>query len=122
MSCDDDASVIDSESQQSDNSLQQSPESSQATSLFLQAWQRRKIAELEGKLETLESGRAAKERYDRHFMHRVGFTQASVRQTNYYLAQGRGIRRVVALFDSIEDLVMENDRRYDDNEDAATIE
>ncbi|KAG2149441.1 hypothetical protein BD769DRAFT_1659001 [Suillus cothurnatus] len=105
MSCDDDASVIDSESQQSDNSLQQSPESSQATSLFLQAQQRRKIAELEGKLETLESGRAAKER-----------------QTNYYLAQGRGIRRVVALFDSIEDLVTENDRRYDDNEDAATID
>ncbi|KAG2089118.1 hypothetical protein BD769DRAFT_1396130 [Suillus cothurnatus] len=104
MSCDDDASVIDSESQQSDNSLQQSPESSQATSLFLQARQRRKIAELEGKLETLESGCAAKER-----------------QTNYYLAQGRGIRRVVALFDSIEDLVTENDRRYDNNEDAATI-
>ncbi|KAG2149439.1 hypothetical protein BD769DRAFT_1381251 [Suillus cothurnatus] len=63
------------------------------------------FAELEGKLETLESGRAAKER-----------------QTNYYLAQGRGIRRVVALFDSIEDLVTENDRRYDDNEDAATID
>jgi hypothetical protein len=80
------------------------------------------FAELEGKLETLESGHAAKERYDCHFMHRVGFAQASVRQTNYYLAQGRGIRRVVALFNSIEDLVMENDRRYDDNEDAATIE
>ncbi|KAG2145544.1 hypothetical protein BD769DRAFT_1660617 [Suillus cothurnatus] len=86
MSCDDDASVIDSESQQSDNSLQQSPESSQATSLFLQAWQRCKIAELEGKLETLELGCAAKER-----------------QTNYYLAQGRGIRRVVALFDTTID-------------------
>jgi hypothetical protein len=79
------------------------------------------FAELEGKLETLELGCAAKERYDRHFMHQVGFAQASVRQTNYYLAQGRGIRRVVALFDSIEDLVTENDRRYDDNEDAATI-
>ncbi|KAG2145546.1 hypothetical protein BD769DRAFT_1382467 [Suillus cothurnatus] len=63
------------------------------------------FAELEGKLETLESGHAAKER-----------------QTNYYLAQGRGIRRVVALFDSIEDLVTENDRRYDDNEDTATID
>jgi hypothetical protein len=80
------------------------------------------FAELEGKLETLESGRATKERYDHHFMHRVGFAQASVRQTNYYLAQGRGFRRVVALFNSIEDLVTENDRRYDDNEDAATIE
>ncbi|KAG1884163.1 hypothetical protein F4604DRAFT_1574975 [Suillus subluteus] len=43
-----------------------------------------------------------------------------VRQTNYYLAQGRGIRCVVALFDSIENLITENDRRYEDNEDAAT--
>ncbi|KAG1855543.1 hypothetical protein C8R48DRAFT_609234, partial [Suillus tomentosus] len=42
------------------------------------------------------------------------------RQTNYYLAQGRGIRRIVALFDNIEDLVTENDRRYD--EDAATFD
>lgn len=40
------------------------------------------------------------------------------------LAQGRGIRRIVALFDSIEELVTENDRRYDnfDDEDAATFE
>ncbi|KAG1785073.1 uncharacterized protein HD556DRAFT_1250478, partial [Suillus plorans] len=44
------------------------------------------------------------------------------RQTNYYLAQGRGIRRTVTLFDSIEDLVAENDRRYDDNDDTATID
>ncbi|KAG1748883.1 uncharacterized protein EDB91DRAFT_1244693 [Suillus paluster] len=101
----DDASGIDLESQQSHNGLKWPSESSQAQSAFLQARQRRKIADLEEKLETLESGRAAKER-----------------QTNYYLAQGRGIRRVVALFDSIEDLVAENDRRYDANKDAATID
>ncbi|KAG1718065.1 hypothetical protein EDD22DRAFT_855686, partial [Suillus occidentalis] len=34
----------------------------------------------------------------------------------------RGIRRVVALYNSIEELITENDRRYDDNEDAATID
>ncbi|KAG1902401.1 uncharacterized protein F5891DRAFT_1023873 [Suillus fuscotomentosus] len=43
-----------------------------------------------------------------------------VGQTNYYLAQGRGIRRIIALFNNIEDLVTENDRRYD--EDAATFD
>ncbi|KAG2125233.1 hypothetical protein BD769DRAFT_1358463 [Suillus cothurnatus] len=48
-----------------------------------------------------------------------GFSLYS-RQTNYYVAQGRAIRRVVTLFDSLEDLVTENDRRYDDEEDAET--
>ncbi|KAG1845997.1 hypothetical protein C8R48DRAFT_616840, partial [Suillus tomentosus] len=42
------------------------------------------------------------------------------RQTNFYLAQGRGLRRMVALFDSIEDLVVENDRRYDDDSNEDT--
>ncbi|KAG1853881.1 hypothetical protein DFJ58DRAFT_728007 [Suillus subalutaceus] len=101
----DDRSIIDSENQHSDSGLQQPPESSQEQSLLLQAQQRHKIAELEGKLETIESGHAAKER-----------------QTNYYLAQGRGIRHVVALFHSIEDLITENDRRYDDNEDMANFD
>jgi hypothetical protein len=41
---------------------------------------------------------------------------------NYHLAQARGIRRVVALFDSIEDLVAENDRRYDDDDEDGTLE
>ncbi|KAG2741436.1 hypothetical protein P692DRAFT_20751824 [Suillus brevipes Sb2] len=62
----------------------------------LQARQRRKIAQLEEKLEVLEAGRASKER-----------------QMNKYMAQGRAIRRVVALFDNVEDLVTENDRRYE---------
>ncbi|KAG1723820.1 hypothetical protein EDD22DRAFT_852774 [Suillus occidentalis] len=67
----------------------------------VQARQRRRIAQLEEKLEALESGRAVKEK-----------------RANYYTAQGRAIRRVVVLFDNVEDLVAENDRRYeDDNED-----
>jgi len=36
------------------------------------------------------------------------------------MAQGRGIRRIVNLYDSIEDLVAENDRRFE--EEDATIE
>lgn len=66
---------------------------------YVQARQRRRIAQLEQQLETLEAGRAAKEK-----------------QINYYMAQGRALRRVVALFDNIENLVAENDRRSDDEQ------
>lgn len=41
------------------------------------------------------------------------------------MSQGRAIRRLVTLFDNIEDLINENDRRYDiaDDEDPEeTIE
>ncbi|KAG1738050.1 hypothetical protein EDD22DRAFT_787327 [Suillus occidentalis] len=82
----------DSEDQQDGGSLRQLEAAN-----HVQARQRRRIAQLEEQLETLEEGRAAKEK-----------------QTNYYTAQGRALRRVVALFDNIEDLVSENDRRSDD--------
>jgi hypothetical protein len=61
------------EDRQGDRELQQppNPEPSQTQSALVQARQRRKIAELEGKLEVLESGRAVKERYDGRCMHRV---------------------------------------------------
>jgi hypothetical protein len=36
------------------------------------------------------------------------------------MAQGRAIRRVISLFDNVEDLVTENDRRYDLNDDEET--
>ncbi|KAG1760571.1 hypothetical protein EDD22DRAFT_780969 [Suillus occidentalis] len=58
------------------------------------ARQRRKIAELEEKLQMLESGHAVKQR-----------------ETNYFMSQGRAIRRIIALFDSVEDMICENDRR-----------
>ncbi|KAG1821520.1 hypothetical protein EV424DRAFT_1346850 [Suillus variegatus] len=65
----------------------------QAQPAFVQARQQQKIAKLEGKLEALE------------------------------LEHGRGFRHVVALFDSIKDLVFENDRRYELNEDEdATLD
>jgi hypothetical protein len=50
-------------SQQCSESLQTLPQST-----FLQARQRQKIAELEGKIEVLKSGRAVKERHVHHFM------------------------------------------------------
>lgn len=115
-------STLPIEDRQND-SPQQSPELSQADSAFVQARQRRKIAELEGKLESLESGRARKERYVPALDVLSYFCSLhEFRQMNYYLAQGRGFRRVVALFDGIEDLVAENDRRYDDQDEDATLE
>lgn len=63
------------------------------------ARQRRKIAELEEKLQVLESGQAIKRR-----------------ETNYYVSKGRAIRRIVTLYDALEDLIAENDRRCDDQQ------
>ncbi|KAG1717802.1 hypothetical protein EDD22DRAFT_964401 [Suillus occidentalis] len=66
------------------------------------AHQRRKIAALEEKLQAFEAGHATKQR-----------------EANHFMSQGRAIRRIVTLYDSIEDLVSENDRRCEtDNEDV----
>lgn len=50
------------------------PSRAESTSPSLQARQRRRIAQLEEKLEALEAGRASKERYSHHFMYKVGIT------------------------------------------------
>ncbi|KAG2753926.1 hypothetical protein P692DRAFT_201704850 [Suillus brevipes Sb2] len=39
------------------------------------------------------------------------------REIDYIMSQGRAIRRIVALFDSIEDMIVENDRRCDHEDD-----
>ncbi|KAG1901190.1 uncharacterized protein F5891DRAFT_1223863 [Suillus fuscotomentosus] len=106
----DDTSYVDGEGSTSHAENQQDqpntqPQQSQAVAAHVQALQRRKIAQLEEKLEALESGRAVKQR-----------------QTIWYVAKGRAIRCVVALFDSIEDLVAENDRRYEIEDQETTIE
>ncbi|KAG2359117.1 hypothetical protein BDR07DRAFT_1378918 [Suillus spraguei] len=64
------------------------------------ARQRRRIADLEEKLQVLESGQAVKKR-----------------EINYTMSQGRAIRRIVTLFDNIEDMIGENDRRCDDDDE-----
>ncbi|KAG2109136.1 hypothetical protein DEU56DRAFT_920405 [Suillus clintonianus] len=85
--------------QNDDHDLHRPLGPSQPETTFVQAQQRRKIAELEGKLEALESGRAIKEN------------------------SGMRAKRIVTLFDSIEELVAENDRRYDDDsEEDATLD
>ncbi|KAG2146226.1 hypothetical protein DEU56DRAFT_731599 [Suillus clintonianus] len=85
----------------SNEDQQECNQQSKTAAAAVEARQRRRIAQLEQQLETLESGRAVKER-----------------QSNYYMSQGRAIRRIVTLFDNVEDLVAENDRRYDHDDDG----
>lgn len=82
------------------NSENQHSQQSDPVAASVEARQRRRIGQLEEQLEALESGRAVKQR-----------------QSNHYMAQGRALRRVVSLFDNIEDLVTENDRRLEDDSD-----
>ncbi|KAG2120017.1 hypothetical protein DEU56DRAFT_760922 [Suillus clintonianus] len=58
---------------------------------------KRKIAALMEEVELLKQDKAIKQR-----------------KTTYYVSQGRAIRRMVALYTPIRDLIIENDRRCDD--------
>ncbi|KAG1854080.1 hypothetical protein C8R48DRAFT_610164 [Suillus tomentosus] len=58
---------------------------------------KRKIAALMDEIEILKQDKAIKQR-----------------KTTYYVSQGRAIRRIVALYTPIEDLIAENDRRCED--------
>ncbi|KAG1758959.1 hypothetical protein EDD22DRAFT_956352 [Suillus occidentalis] len=90
------------------------------------ALQKRKIAMLEEKLLVLESGQAIKQKYKRYCTTYICFSPLTmtVRETNYYVSKGRALRRVIALFDSIEDLIAENDRRCngDESDEDVTID
>jgi hypothetical protein len=44
------------------------------------------------------------------------------RETNCFMSQGRAIRWTLTLFGSIEDLIVENDKRCDIGNDEVTIE
>ncbi|KAG2737703.1 hypothetical protein P692DRAFT_201732753 [Suillus brevipes Sb2] len=44
------------------------------------------------------------------------------RKTTYYVAQGRAIRRMVVLYSSLEDLIAENDRRYEEGLEDGLVE
>ncbi|KAG1816213.1 hypothetical protein EV424DRAFT_1348290 [Suillus variegatus] len=58
---------------------------------------KRRIAALEDELERIRQERGTKQR-----------------KTTYFVAQGRAIRRLVALYTSLDDLISENDRRYEE--------
>ncbi|KAG1732713.1 hypothetical protein EDB19DRAFT_1911871 [Suillus lakei] len=63
------------------------------------------IAALEDELQMMKQERGTKQR-----------------KTNYYVVQGRTICRMVVLYTSLEDLIAENDRRYEEGSEDATAE
>ncbi|KAG0699962.1 hypothetical protein DFH29DRAFT_1001518 [Suillus ampliporus] len=72
------------------------PDLNGAVPTSVDARAKRRIAALEEELDTLRQEKGTKQR-----------------KTTYYVAQGRAIRRMVALYTSLEDLISENDCRQD---------
>ncbi|KAG1759868.1 hypothetical protein EDD22DRAFT_826086 [Suillus occidentalis] len=85
------------------------PDLSGSVPTSAEARAKRRIAALEDELETMRQERGTKQR-----------------KTTYYVAQGRAVRRTVVLYTSLEDLITENDRRYEesvnDSGEDATLE
>ncbi|KAG2080873.1 hypothetical protein BD769DRAFT_1684641 [Suillus cothurnatus] len=79
------------------------PDHSGAVPTSTEARAKRRIAALEEELFMMKQERGTKQR-----------------KTTYFVAQGRAIRRVVVLYTSLEDLIAENDRRYEDSESGTT--
>ncbi|KAG1733471.1 hypothetical protein EDB19DRAFT_1639685, partial [Suillus lakei] len=71
----------------------------------VEARAKHRIAVLEDELQMVKQERGTKQR-----------------NTNYYIAQGRAICRMVVLYTSLEDLIAENDRRYEEGSEDATAE
>ncbi|KAG2128479.1 hypothetical protein BD769DRAFT_1356470 [Suillus cothurnatus] len=77
------------------------PDSSGVIPTSADARAKRRIAALEEELDTLRQEKGTKQR-----------------STIFYVAQGRAIRRMVALYTSLEDLIAENDRRCEDDSES----
>jgi hypothetical protein len=82
---------------------------------------KRRIAALEEELETMKQDRGTKQRFAMSpFLNLCLLLIESRRKTTYYVAQGRAIRRMVVLYTSLEDLIAENDRRYEELPERST--
>ncbi|KAG2130505.1 hypothetical protein BD769DRAFT_1355570 [Suillus cothurnatus] len=75
------------------------PDQSGAIPTSAEARAKRRIAALEEELEMMKQDRGTKQR-----------------KTTFYVAQGRAIRRMVVLYTNLEDMIAENDRRYEEQE------
>ncbi|KAG2123040.1 hypothetical protein BD769DRAFT_1359952 [Suillus cothurnatus] len=84
---------------QNSNPLPSYPDISLRVSTSPNARAKRRIAALIEEVENLKQDRASKQR-----------------KTTYYVSQGRAVRRMVALYSPIEDLIAENDRHCEDEE------
>ncbi|KAG1759968.1 hypothetical protein EDD22DRAFT_781810 [Suillus occidentalis] len=81
------------------------PDSSGAVPTSTEARAKRRIAALEDELQSMRQERRGKQR-----------------KTTFYISQGRAIRRMGVLYTNLEDLIAENDRRYEEGEEGATPE
>ncbi|KAG1860025.1 hypothetical protein C8R48DRAFT_714265 [Suillus tomentosus] len=81
------------------------PDLSGAVPTSAEARAKRRIAALEEELQMMHQEKGTKQR-----------------KTTYYVSQGRAIRRMVILYTSLEDLIAENDRRYEEQPEDNTTE
>ncbi|KAG2738803.1 hypothetical protein P692DRAFT_20758098, partial [Suillus brevipes Sb2] len=81
------------------------PDLSGAVPTSAEARAKRRIAALEEELEIAKQERGTKQR-----------------KTTYFVSQGRVIRRMVALYISLEDLIAENDRRCEEGWEGSTAD
>ncbi|KAG1786404.1 uncharacterized protein HD556DRAFT_1449785 [Suillus plorans] len=72
------------------------PDISGAVPTSSEARAKRRIAALEDELQTMKQEKGTKQR-----------------KTTYYVAQGRAVRRMTVLYTGLEDLIAENDHRYE---------
>ncbi|KAG2739661.1 hypothetical protein P692DRAFT_201729316, partial [Suillus brevipes Sb2] len=81
------------------------PDLSGAVPTSTEARAKRRIAALEDELQQMKQEKGKKKR-----------------KTTYYIAQGRAIRRTTVLYSSLEDLIAENDCRYEEVLEDGTVQ
>ncbi|KAG2741070.1 hypothetical protein P692DRAFT_20880354 [Suillus brevipes Sb2] len=81
------------------------PDSSGVIPTSVEARAKRRIAALEEELQVMKHERGTKQR-----------------KTTYYISQGRAVRRMVALYANVEDLIAENDRRCEEDWEDSSVD
>jgi hypothetical protein len=97
------------------------PDASGVIPTSAEARSKRRIAALEEELEMAKFERGTKQR----FVSLLAICLLLIdlqRKTTYFVSQGRVIRRMVALYISLEDLIAENDRRCEEGWEDSTPE
>jgi hypothetical protein len=98
------------------------PDLSGAVPTSTEARAKRRIAALEDELETMRQERRGKQRFVILRSRPYPLLIDPRRKTTFYVSQGRAIRRMGVLYTNLEDLIAENDRRYEEGSEDATPE
>jgi hypothetical protein len=97
------------------------PDASGVIPTSAEARSKRRIAALEEELEMAKFERGTKQRFVSLLTICLLLIDLQ-RKTTYFVSQGRVIRRMVALYISLEDLIAENDRRCEERWENSTPE